>query len=74
MTLGSMREPMCVRKDQAMKALILYVLFASAGTVAAIFAGLFVERSISANASTFVFLVLFFSDLALAWIAVILVF
>jgi hypothetical protein len=51
----------------------LYVLFASVGTIAAIFAGLFVERFISVNASTVVFLVLFFSDLVLAWIAVVLV-
>ena len=56
-----------------MKALILYGLFAGVGTVAAIFVGLFVERFISANASTVVFLVLFFSNLWLAWIAVILV-
>lgn len=56
-----------------MKALILYVVFVVVGAVIAGGIGLFVEREISQGWSVFVFLILFFSNFAISWIAVILV-
>ena len=56
-----------------MKALVLYVLFVAVGTALAVLVGLFVERNFSSGMSTLVFLVLFFSNLVVSWIAVILV-
>jgi hypothetical protein len=56
-----------------MKALILYVIFVVAGAVVAGLIGYYVEIAVSATASLVVFLVLFFSNFAASWIAVILI-
>ena len=56
-----------------MKALILYVVFVVIGAVIAGGIGLFVERQVSSAASLIVFLILFFTNFAASWIAVILV-
>jgi len=56
-----------------MKALILYVVFVTIGAVVAGGIGLFVEREISTGWSVFVFLILFFCNFVVSWLAVILV-
>jgi len=56
-----------------MQALILYVVFVTIGAVVAGGIGLFVEREISTGWSVFVFLILFFCNFAVSWLAVILV-
>jgi hypothetical protein len=60
-------------QEGAMKALILYVVFVVIGAVIAGGIGLFVERQVSSAASLIVFLILFFTNFAASWIAVILV-
>lgn len=54
-----------------MKALVLYVVFVVAGAVVAGLIGYYVEIEVSAAASLIVFLVLFFANFAVSWIAVI---
>lgn len=56
-----------------MKALILYVAFVSIGAVIAGGIGLWVESAVSSTASLVVFLILFFANFAVSWLAVILV-
>ena len=56
-----------------MKALVLYVVFVMIGAAIAVGIGLYVEREISSGVSLIVFLILFFSNFAISWIAVILV-
>jgi hypothetical protein len=56
-----------------MKALILYVVFVVIGAVIAGGIGIYVEREISSAVSLIVFLVLFFSNFFVSWLAVILV-
>jgi hypothetical protein len=54
-----------------MKALILYVILVTAGAIFAAVIGYYVEIGISAAASLVVFLILFFANFAVSWIAVI---
>jgi hypothetical protein len=61
------------RKQDVMKALILYVAFVTIGALIAVGIGLYVERAVSSAASLIVFLILFFANFAVSWIAVILV-
>jgi hypothetical protein len=61
------------RKRDAMKALILYVAFVTIGALIAVGIGLYVESAVSSAASLIVFLILFFANFAVSWIAVILV-
>jgi hypothetical protein len=56
-----------------MKALILYVLFVLIGGLVSVGIGYYVEKEISSAVSLVVFLILFFSNFAVSWIAVILV-
>lgn len=56
-----------------MKALILYILFVTAGAVLSGFVGLYIEREFSETLSLIVFLSLFFANFAVCWILVILV-
>jgi hypothetical protein len=56
-----------------MKALILYVLFVAIGATVSIGIGYFVEIEFSSTASLIVFLVLFFANFAVSWLAVVLV-
>jgi hypothetical protein len=56
-----------------MKALILYVMFVTIGAIIAGGIGYYVEITVSNAASLLVFLVLFFANFAVSWIAVILV-
>jgi hypothetical protein len=60
------------RRD-AMKALILYVLFVAIGALISIGIGYYVEIEFSSTASLIVFLALFFANFAVSWLAVILV-
>ncbi len=57
--------------EYIMKALILYVVFVVIGAVVAGLIGYYVEIEVSATASLFVFLALFFANFAASWIAVI---
>jgi hypothetical protein len=61
------------RKRDVMKALILYVAFVTIGALIAVGVGLYVESAVSSAASLVVFLILFFANFAVSWIAVILV-
>jgi hypothetical protein len=61
------------RKQDVMKALILYVAFVTIGALIAVGIGLYVESAVSSAASLVVFLVLFFANFAVSWIGVILV-
>jgi hypothetical protein len=54
-----------------MKALILYVIFVTAGALVAGGIGYYTEIQVSAAASLMVFLILFFANFAVSWIAVI---
>jgi hypothetical protein len=54
-----------------MKALILYVIFVTIGALVATAIGYYTEIEVSAPASLIVFLVLFFANFAVSWIAVI---
>jgi hypothetical protein len=54
-----------------MKALILYVIFVAMGALVAAVIGYYTEIEVSATASLIVFLVLFFANFAVSWIAVI---
>ena len=56
----------------AMKALILYVVFVTIGSVISAGIGYYVEKEFSSTASLIVFLALFFSNFVVSWIAVIL--
>ncbi len=56
-----------------MKALVLYVTFVLIGVAISIGIGTYVEREVSSAVSLIVFLALFFSNFAVAWIATILV-
>ena len=56
-----------------MKALVLYVVFVVIGACVAGGIGYVVEKEVSANASVFVFLILFFANFVVSWIAVIFV-
>jgi hypothetical protein len=55
-----------------MKALFLYVLFVVIGVLISVGIGYYVEREVSSTASLIVFLLLFFSNFVVSWIAVIL--
>jgi hypothetical protein len=57
----------------AMKALILYVVFVCIGAVISATIGYYVEREFSSALSLIVFLTLFFANFAVSWLAVILV-
>jgi hypothetical protein len=57
----------------AMKALILYVLFVCIGAAISATIGYFVERQFGSAMSLLVFLALFFANFAVSWLAVILV-
>jgi hypothetical protein len=54
-----------------MKALILYVIFVTAGALVAAVIGYYTEIEVSSTASLIVFLTLFFANFAISWIAVI---
>jgi hypothetical protein len=54
-----------------MKALFLYVLFVVIGIAVSAGIGCYVEREVSSTASLIVFLLLFFSNFVVSWIAVI---
>jgi hypothetical protein len=56
-----------------MKALILYVTFVVIGMAVSVGVGTYVEREVNSAVSLIVFLTLFFSNFAIAWIATILV-
>lgn len=56
-----------------MKALILYVTFALIGAALSVGVGLVIEREMSSALSLIVFLSMFFSNFAIAWILTILV-
>jgi hypothetical protein len=56
-----------------MKALILYVVFVTIGSLLSLAIGYFVETELSSTASLIVFLALFFANFIVSWIAVILV-
>jgi hypothetical protein len=56
-----------------MKALILYVIFVTAGALIAGAIGYYIEIEVSAAASLIVFLALFFANFVASWIAVILI-
>jgi hypothetical protein len=56
-----------------MKALILYVVFVTIGSLLSLAIGYFVETEVSSTASLIVFLALFFANFIVSWIAVILV-
>lgn len=56
-----------------MKALLLYILFVVIGAGIAVGIGYVLEKEISSTVSLVVFLALFFSNLVVSWIAVILV-
>ncbi len=56
-----------------MKALMLYVLFVLIGTALSILVGYYIEREVSSAVSLIVFLAMFFSNFAVAWIATILI-
>jgi hypothetical protein len=56
-----------------MKALTLYVVFVVIGGLVATGIGYLVEKEVSSAASLVVFLVLFFANFVVSWIAVILV-
>jgi hypothetical protein len=60
-------------REGVLKALILYVVFVVIGACVSAGIGLFVERQVSSAASLIVFLALFFSNFAVAWIGVIFV-
>jgi hypothetical protein len=57
----------------AMKALILYVLFVCIGAAISAAIGYYVERQFGSAMSLLVFLALFFTNFAVSWLAVILV-
>jgi hypothetical protein len=57
----------------AMKALILYVLFVCIGAAISAAIGYYVERQFGSAMSLLVFLALFFANFAVSWLAVILV-
>jgi hypothetical protein len=59
--------------ENAMKALILYVVFVIIGGLLSVGVGYLVETEISSTASLIVFLALFFINFLASWIAVILV-
>jgi hypothetical protein len=59
--------------ENAMKALILYVVFVIIGGLLSVAIGYMVEMEISSTASLIVFLALFFVNFLASWIAVILV-
>jgi hypothetical protein len=61
------------RGVNAMKALILYVVFVIIGALISTGIGYFIEIEVSSTASLIVFLALFFANFAVSWIAVILV-
>jgi hypothetical protein len=61
------------RGADAMKALVLYVLFVVIGALISAGIGYYVEIEFSSTASLIVFLALFFANFAVSWIAVILV-
>jgi hypothetical protein len=61
------------RGVNAMKALILYVLFVVIGALISTGIGYYVEIEFSSTASLIVFLALFFANFAVSWLAVILV-
>jgi hypothetical protein len=56
-----------------MKALIIYVLLVSVGAVVAGLIGWVIEKNISATASLIAFLLMFFANFGVCWMATILI-
>jgi hypothetical protein len=62
-----------VEVPDAMKALILYVVFVVVGALISVGVGYYVEKEFSSAASLVVFLAMFFANFAVSWIAVVFV-
>jgi hypothetical protein len=62
-----------MKLENAMKALIIYVVFVAIGAVISALVGLFVEREMSSALGLFVGLTLFFLNFVISWLATILV-